>query len=615
MLLKNNLQERAFILSNGNIFFHRFCDGSFKSKWSGLWKEYKKYLEYFAIKINKEWASKFLEKVEYDSINDVVKFFYKINDAEIVEKNFLSGNSLIIEIESNKECEIELEIAFNIREWRENYHERSYEISYFKNKYEISSPKGKVFVETFQDVEYVGVEYYKVHYPSFQAQRCFVPKNIKTLGKNLTIKITIEKEKRDFFDNKQFLLKNKIIFPKKFVEKLFYISALNLRKLYNKDKNFFFAGFPWYTQLWARDSAYMIIAASKIGMFQEAKSTLKSLLYFSNKKIPNFVVDSEISYNSEDSTPLFLISLYHYIKNTADLNFFIENRNKIEEFIDYYFSRKNSLGFVYCEKGSTWMDTLGKDGYFLEVQVLWSAALGYLYEIYKFLGIERKELIEESEKLRNNILKYYFSDGIFVDELNSKNYNINTIFPLVFDVYNSTETLERIERDFSTEYGYSTIPKSNVFFDPQSYHLGSSWGYIVALIAYLHSKYKNTEKALNALKKIYEMRNVFCLNCLPEAWNSVKKDLKLKKPIGIEEGAFLQGWTAACSIIAIEELCGIDVDAINERIYINPKVEGKIFRRKFVGNDIVDIYVFSKNGKKEVKYKSFLRKKYNVIII
>lgn len=606
----------AILLSNGNIFFHRFLDGNFKTKWTGLWKAHKKYLEYFAIKADNVWLTSVLKDVKYNFIKDEVQFEYFLNDSKIIEKNYLLGNSLIIEVESEKEHEFEIELAFNIREWKENYHDRTYEIKYFPNGYEIFSSKGKLKVEINRECQFKGIEFYKVHYPSFQAQKCFVPRIIKLKAKNFSLRINVEKEIRDFYDNRQFLFKIKTVFPKRFVNRLFYVSALNLRKLYYKEKNFFFAGYPWYAYLWARDSAYMVIAASEIGMFEEARNTLKNLIEKEKDgKIPNFVVEDEISYNAEDSNPLFLISLYNYIQNSGDLDFFVKYLDRIENLINYYFSRKDKRGFIYCSKNSTWMDTIGKEGYFLEVQVFWATALKYVYEIFKNLGKERKELIEASEKLKENIIKHFYINEIFVDEPESKNYNINTIFPLVFDILNSRELLEKIERDFKAKTGYSTIPISNIFFNPKSYHSGSSWGHINALIAYIQAKYKNINSSLETLRKIYEMRNVFCLQCLPEAWNSMEKDLRLIKPIGIEEGAYLQGWTAACTILAINELIGIKTNALNNEIIIEPKINGKIFKRKAIGYDIVDIKVERKNNKTFVKYRSFLGKKYNVKII
>jgi glycogen debranching enzyme len=102
-----------------------------------------------------------------------------------------------------------------------------------------------------------------------------------------------------------------------------------------------------------------------------------------------------------------------------------------------------------------------------------------------------------------------------------------------------------------------------------------------------------TEKGMEYLQKINKTLNKFCVNSLPEAWNSEDGSLNLLKPFGYEYAAFLQAWSAAGVIICIDEfLLGLKEDALNKSITISPAIrENRVKRRKLVDKDVIELTI------------------------
>jgi hypothetical protein len=57
LFIAKDLSKYSYILSGKKAFFHRFCDTGFKTKWTGFWHDGKKFIEYFAFKVNDVWLS------------------------------------------------------------------------------------------------------------------------------------------------------------------------------------------------------------------------------------------------------------------------------------------------------------------------------------------------------------------------------------------------------------------------------------------------------------------------------------------------------------------------------------------------------------------------------
>lgn len=181
-ILAKDLSNRSYILSGRKSFLYRFCDTGFKTKWTGLWYGPKKFLDYFAFKVNGEWLSPSnnnsfemgeIDAKHYFSVDDLV-----VKEFVFVPENFPSLISLISvknASDRQKEIEIELEIAANIRDRDENWHDRTYKLKSDEKRVIVSSEKGAIVFGSSSPGNFDASEQYRDHYPSDEKQRCFIP--------------------------------------------------------------------------------------------------------------------------------------------------------------------------------------------------------------------------------------------------------------------------------------------------------------------------------------------------------------------------------------------------------------------------------------------------------
>ncbi|MEM5820863.1 MAG: amylo-alpha-1,6-glucosidase, partial [Candidatus Aenigmatarchaeota archaeon] len=598
-------------------FFHRFINSEFETKWTGFWDKTKKYLEYFAIKVNDEWLSKDTQ-TSFVFNDNIAIHFYETKDFIIREEVKLE-NALIISLRifnkkpETKNLRIEIEFAVNFRNFDEGIIERNYTTEYYENKAIIKSSDRRLIFKCDKEGIFIGNEYYKIHYPSNQPFKCFLPKRFIVYSFiehefNITYYFFIEEEKIKKFDVNKFLTRNKLETNIEFVNELYKIAILNLRSCF--DGNSFIAGYPWYAYYWGRDAAFSVLGASLTSMQDYAKKTILFFFKHFNGKLPNFILDNKISYNSQDALPLFIIALYEYLKNTSDLEIIKLLKSKLENSFEFYKKNSSDHGFIYSASNETWLDTLNREGYNLEIQVFWYKALKSLAEIFKILNNESlsNSCNFYAERLKENILKYFIKDNVFIDNLNTKKITINSIFPFVFDISKDLEIFRNIENHLREEFGFLSLSKYDKDFDENEYQRGASWFHMNALVSYVYFKFGKFEEGIKMLRNLYDLKDSYCKNCLIEVYNARNKNVFIKKPIGIEETSYLQAWSAASVIFAIQKgLLGLNVNSLNRAIYIKPYVSFSIIRK--ISNDFAKISFFNN----KVSVKSLKGKNYKLI--
>jgi glycogen debranching enzyme len=644
----NNVSDKSYFLIGKKCFFHRYCDSGFKTKWTGLWRLTRKYLEYYAIKINEEWLSPnniqtFVEERE------TVKHIYSLKDLVVEEGVFVPENEpilmIVLSVRNNsneaKNLKIEFEIAANIRDWNEDWYERDYEITYRKNHFVVKSEKGKLTFVSSTNGNFIGYHFYKTHYPDGKLQRCFVTKNfliedrinpndekkfsflfacdkddifeLEALLKNYDYLVG---EKRSIYKN--LLEENNFVSSIDFLNNLFRIAVINFEKsiVYFNNQKVFIAGYPWFTQVWGRDSLLSIA----LNPFDEetCRNTLKLLAKNQSEdgKILNFILlDGSVDYNSSDATPLFPIALYSYLKRFGNVSLVLDLKDTLYRVFYFYKNNKNEDGFVYSPKNSTWMDSLEREGYCIEVQVFWQKALEILSDLFEILEDEKnaKEANQLAKTLKTSILKKFTKGKYFVDRIGSNIETINPLFLLVFGLTDKKDLLKYIEENFETEVGLSNIDKNSANYRPSSYHSGCTWSHLLALLSSVQFKKMRVDKALENLRKIYVKSQEHALNCIPEVWDSENGSLYVDKPVGREISSFIQTWSAAAVIRAIDEMLGIEIDALKNVIKVSPKMEGEFKRVLKIGEDVVELQITFKEAKVDVSYKSKLNRNYKII--
>jgi glycogen debranching enzyme len=630
MYLTQDLDKKCYLLAGKKAFFHRFCDTGFKTKWTGLWAGNKKFLDYFAFKVNEQWLSpENCKKFEEDGATATHSF--ELEGLKVEENVFVPDDmpalvcKLTFSNKSQKETrvEINLEVGVNIRRMEENWNMREYAKKFEENKIFVSNELGVLAFGASIVGKNVLTSYYKEHSPG-ELQRCFVPGiynttfNLSPLSTQsvlftflcgekendvkavfnkassydeiLARKYEVYKMNEDSLETEDPVLKS-----------LFQTAAINLEKCaHDAGVKGFLAGYPWFTQLWGRDLGWVVRAAVNLGNFEFAKSSLEVLAenQSENGLIPNFItLDGKCDYNSADATPLWIIALNKYVECSGDLNFLERMKESLLKALNWYRKNSDENGLVSNGSRQTWMDTLDRKGICLEVCSFWYEALKSASNLLSLLGdsVGSKALLDSSKLLRNSIEKYFWKEDFYVDNLETGERSINAVFPLIFGISKRpAKALKVLESDeFTTEFGIRTLSKYSSSYNPAGYHTGSSWGITTALMACAEFLNNRTEKGMEYLQKISNTLNKFCLNSLPEAWNSEDGSLNLLKPFGYEYAAFLQAWSAAGVIICIDEfLLGLKEDAINKSITISPAIrEERVKRRKLIDKDLIELIV------------------------
>ncbi|MEM5866530.1 MAG: amylo-alpha-1,6-glucosidase [Candidatus Aenigmatarchaeota archaeon] len=642
--------NKCYILSGKKAFFHRFCDSGFRTKWTGFWSGSKKFLDYFAFKVDEEWLSPMnCYEMNYDG--STFTHFYSLNGIKVSETVFVPEEAKALKCflkfkgEEEKEMNIFAEIGVNIRDREENWHDRKYWSRKHDNMLFVTSEKGCVALWFSRPFDVSGQEIYKDHFPG-ELQRCYIPGKISlkikigrteeeilmilACGKNENEAVLNLGLARSSIEGKKRSLPPASFFKSNvnWLNELFKRSVVGLEKLkVESDVGFgYVAGLPWFTQFWGRDLGWCIPAIVDYGNFEDAKKCLETLMKFQSNdgEIPNFIsLDGKTSFGSIDATPLWIIALTYYVENSGDVDFLKNSKKNLLRAVGWCFS-KSENGLLEADKRSTWMDTLDRDGKPLEVQAIWYASLLSLRKLCNIFNediidlSEIKEVEEKIEEFWNPDREFYF-DRIkwkFKDEKRT----VNAIFPLLFKVSrNPLKVLEKIESDeFTSSFGVRSLSKEDPEFNSSAYHKGSVWSWITGLVACIEFEYARPEKGLKYLEILNKMFDKNCLDSLDEAWDSENGNSILLKEHFYEPAGFFQAWGFASIVRCIDEfMLGIKIDALDKKIFISPSMlDGmKVIRKKRIGNDIVEMKIERNGNDLKVDLKSRAGKNYKIVKI
>jgi len=130
--------EKCYVISSNKSFIFRFANSYFGSKWCGIWKMPIKLIDYFAYKIILDGTEKWLSagnQIEMHLSKNLAIHSYEISPISIQEKVYPRGSCIVSELSlknnsnTDKEVDVILEFAVNIRKYEENYTLREYQDS------------------------------------------------------------------------------------------------------------------------------------------------------------------------------------------------------------------------------------------------------------------------------------------------------------------------------------------------------------------------------------------------------------------------------------------------------------------------------------------------------
>lgn len=582
----NSLNKYSFFLSNPSGFLFRFADTGFKNKWTGFWNAGTKFVEFFDFRLEEEFLGENnCFSLEYDFLK-ALHFHELRNGMQITQKLWMPRDKpfFVIELSSKKEIEAEFELAVNMRLVHENMHERKYCVKEGKHlvvesdlgKLIVSGLKGKAFFQHNPE--------YRTHFPGNEQQCYFVPGIFRLSGKRIALQVSAKKSFK--------LKKNELLHKYKRLKKIsssiktdnkelnrqiqFAVSAIELLR----GKHSFIAGLPWFQQYWARDVFWSMPAFTQLGLFEQCKHSLSFFAKHSlNGQIPNFVFGSEKTYNSIDSTPLFLIALDYFARFSNDQLFLKKMAKQAVQCIEFLESRRDENdGFLVHDKTSneTWMDSLNRPDKAIEVQALYISSLRAFSSLVSGLKGPRSKLKEkavwaelEAMQLSKKFDKAFYQDGFFIDRICSnkkdKTRRINALVPLFLGLSDRKDVLKAFEsEEFLTEKGITSLSRFDQNFSDESYHAGKIWSLGNAWLCGAEFAFGSIENSWRFFDLLCADFNEDALGCIGECWN----------PITLQQtGCLDQLWANAMIIRLFNEFAlGLRVNANTKTISLKPKL-------------------------------------------
>ncbi len=311
--------------------------------------------------------------------------------------------------------------------------------------------------------------------------------------------------KGDFLNN----LVKKNDFVKPLPEKIYMSYFYALKGVYDlMVKDFsdgvtgFYAGLPWFTQFWARDTLVSLRPLINDGEWKIAKDVLYS--YFDN------IDDEGVLKVFDGASSGSLDAVFWLVKRFFDLFFAVDEKKKLwkffteEELRVVYDKLKKVLKgikktrwdsaheLVRVSWGETWMDTVPRT-FPLEIQVMMCELFNGLAVLASVLDDKKEaERFEDLEVLmRSNIRDKYFRNGMLYDEPFEDKVTNNIFLAYYFlpDLFFGEDWERIFDKTISHLWcdwgGFSSLSKKDSRFKGKytgennlSYHQGDSWFFV-----------------------------------------------------------------------------------------------------------------------------------------
>lgn len=356
--------------------------------------------------------------------------------------------------------------------------------------------------------------------------------------------------------------------------KLSVNSIYNLYKSNLKNKGFF-AGFPWFSQVWSRDDLVSLRSLINLGENNLVKERLFNYLKHINENTGEI---KRIETNDSLSSP---DAVFWLAKRIEDFIFELDSNNKLEEVLNLgeikYIFDKLSVAFnniittywdsnqelLKVKKGDSWMDTIDVEFPIdIQVQLLeFASSLSVLATIYDNKE-DAKKFEDFEELLRIRIRTGYFRNGKLYCELNSDLINSNIflayyLYPDLLLQKDWENVIDYALKELRTIWGgISSVSKNHSNFKEEysgennlSYHMGDVWFWINNIAAICMYDLNEKKYRTNITKILSSStRDILKFGAIGYS-SEISSSINQKS-----EGCFAQTWSTATYIEMIDKL-------------------------------------------------------------
>jgi glycogen debranching enzyme len=435
----------------------------------------------------------------------------------------------------------------------------------------------------------------------------------------------------------------------------------DVRVLCDRVPNGYFpsAGIPWYACPFGRDS--IITALQTLSLNPTiAAGTLHLLARYQGDredpwrdeqpgKILHELRKGEMArlrlvphspyYGTVDATPLFVLlfaETMRWLDDDALYGSLLPNVFRAVEWIDRY-GDVDGDGFVEYTGTTTangirnqvWKDSVDSiqfpDGTLAETPIAAVEVQGYVYAAKKGLSdlLRRKGDTETADRLaaEAEALRARFDDafwmpdvGFYSQGLDRDKQQVPTIssnpghclWSGIASEDKAVATVQRMMRpDMVSGWGVRTISSESHSYNPMSYHNGSIWPHDNSLVAAGFKRYGCHEEANAVISQVAEAAQYFRYYRLPELYCGFNRDTVYGSgPSEYPVSCSPQAWAAAAPILMLQTMLGLEVDAAEGRVRINPRLPDWLGEVRVgnlrVGSHRVSMVVHRHDGRNEV---------------
>ena len=382
------------------------------------------------------------------------------------------------------------------------------------------------------------------------------------------------------------------------------------------------AGVPWFVTIFGRDS--LIASLQNMIVFPRfASGVLKKLAELQATQIDDWrdaepgkilheIRFGELAhfkriphtpyYGTADATPLYLIVLHEAWKWLGDLTIVREHRDaalRCLEWIDRYgdidgdgfqeYQTRSSAGY----ENMSWKDAGDAVMYPDGTQVRQPKALcelqGYVFDAWMRMSelFDALDEADRAQELRRRAadLQQQFEErfwcediGCYAFALDSNKQPVRTIASNVGHCLwsglirpdRAARVVERLMRpDMWSGWGIRTLSRENPAYNPSSYQCGSVWPHDNGIIALGFKRYGFAREAARIARDISEAASYFVSYRLPELYAGLERRPGTF-PVQYPGANVPQAWAAGSAFHLLQAILGLQADAPNGKLYVDP---------------------------------------------